>query len=113
MIMTDFELNKVIAKALGYTCHESNNGDKVWIRKYNRSAGETDYFGLVDYCNNWNDLMPLLVDHKIGYRVPISMGDRNLYTAISFNGYRVSNENPQRALAECLLKVLQEKQGDE
>jgi len=70
---------------------------------------------LVDYCNNWNDLMPLVVEHKIAlmpeYFDDIVMTDNwEAEYEIIPNGYQCSvNKDPQRALAECLLKVLESK----
>ena len=65
----------------------------------------------VDYCNNMNDLMPLLFEHSKEIFISIEDGECEIEY---FNGGRlecwtVENANPQRALAECLLQVLQAK----
>ena len=98
--MTGFELNMALAElthpnlewVMSSTCYDNttvaaNSGDG-WT---------------LNYCNNWNDLMPLVEEYII---VP----DKTL------NGWSASKagsgcyvpyaENLQLALAECLLKVL-------
>ncbi|MBL4664289.1 MAG: hypothetical protein JKY22_12230 [Flavobacteriaceae bacterium] len=103
--MTDFELNinKGIAEYLGYEvshCGESCNHYFMQDKKGSWKA-------LIDYCNNWNDLMPLVVEYEISlqFRDHSSLDTR----AYHKTGVWKANENPQRALAECLLKVLQSK----
>ena len=54
------------------------------------------FFHVPDYCNNWNDLMPLVVEYKM------MLGSKTVRHALLSN-------DPQLTLAECLLKVLQEK----
>ncbi|MGB1293563.1 MAG: hypothetical protein ACPG5Z_15560 [Pseudoalteromonas sp.] len=66
---------------------------------------------LKDYCNNWNDLMPLVAEYKI------SLGwDSFNWTAFQAefyddgeffgSGHETTLINPKRALAECLYKAL-------
>ena len=64
---------------------------------------------LPDYCNNWDDLMPLVdfdystTKHATGlFDVVVN------YTVIGV----VNAQTKQRALAECLLKVLMAKEND-
>lgn len=42
---------------------------------------------IVDYCNNWNDLMPLMIDHNVQYHINAA--------------------STQKYMAECLFKYLE------
>lgn len=99
--MSECELTRAIADALGLDVREWMNG--LYI--INEDGTHSD----VDYCNNWNDLMPLVVEHEISL---LSVGDEWLVTVGNFTTPRYRHpfsKNPQRALAECLLEVLTEK----
>lgn len=103
--LSDFELNKSIAKALGFQIgHQA--GSMMGI------ADGSAMGRYVDYCNNWNDLMPLVVEYEIDYLTTNKDGKE--YDAYPVDTkYKVafgSNKNLQRALAECLYLVLLEKQ---
>ena len=97
--MTDFELNKAIAEALELKIIEWYDGQFT----VNKDGLHTK----VDYCNNWNDLMPLVVEHRIELReLSPSIWWHAFHARSGFEG---KDENPQRALALCLLKVLESK----
>ena len=105
--MNNFELNRAIAEALGLTIHHKQyNQDSVVIWGDEFNSGWVDAYP-IDYCGDWSVLMPLVVEHKkemLKYQfygnniMPVSE-----WVALS----SLFDENPQRALAECLLKVLQ------
>lgn len=111
--MNDFELNKAIAEKLGFEyVGLSIFGDgKINVR------GKGIPRHMVDYCNNWSDLMPLVVEHDIDFLGGVaghSYDDGfvdNYPHKPHYNEptFKISSgaENPQRALAECLLKVLE------
>ena len=89
---SDSELTTALVKMLiklGY-----NDADVIWF----------------DPLENWNDLMPLVV----GYGIELSKyGEKWIGDAYYFDGWPISsNKNPKRALAECLLKVLETKKDD-
>ena len=89
-------MNKAIAEKLGLL-YEYENG---------KADGSS-----LDYCNNWNDLMPLVIEHKICLS---NLYDQTDWAGIYFDekGYQrivVISKIPKRALAECLLKVLTNK----
>jgi len=77
---------------------------------------------IVDYCGNWNDLMPLVVEYGIAFG-QISYENENgdkIFQAgrwtLPFErleSHTRTSRNPQRALAECLLLVLQDKENKE
>ena len=117
--MIDLELNKAIAEALGWELKpaffplvKENKTDKVFLCI--KEDGSVPF--AFDF-NNWHQLMPLVVEHDLcfinrredGYHgmgrymvqhITVLEDDNHLYT-------ETFNDNPQRALAECLLKVLQ------
>jgi len=105
--MNDFELNKAIAEAVypntrvdRYSSKQKTafifNGDGTPPNKFN--------------FNNWNDLMHLVVEHNISLECQIT-GDKEVYwEANGLHQYCDEvHKNPQRALAEYLLKVLTSK----
>lgn len=123
--MTDLELNKAIMAIAkdwkGATITNKDNPSAIGYTEplfiQGARMGSSTFF--VDYCNNWNDLMPLLVEHM--FRIDIS---RNMVTAEdSIYGetaeqafYQWGEQDEcslkdkdkitKHALAECLLKVL-------
>ena len=95
--MTDFELNKAIAKKLGINYF----GNGLCIDP------DGNYFDLPDYCNNWSDLMPLVIEYKINFRYAREINAYEVYNHLSEQPFHhCVSKDPQRALAECLLKVL-------
>ena len=125
--MTDFELNKAIAELVypdaTEITHFSSNGAGVIIYGVSKVFKAIQ----VDYCNNWNDLMPLVVEYDInllsrredGYsgrgRWMVQHVTETKAEVVKMDHFsnwtyiEEFNDNPQRALAECLLLVLQEK----
>lgn len=89
--LSDFGLNKAIAE-LRINEFETKY---LWI-KYGRRG----------YCHDMNALMPLIFEHEIS----IDYFDEGLSAIHSYS--HVINKNPARALAECLLMVLIEKENN-
>ncbi|GAG77733.1 unnamed protein product [marine sediment metagenome] len=97
--MTDFELNKAIAEALGTDLSGITEGNQL-------------FYNITEYCANWNDLMPLVDEHGIESSYDVGTDS---YIATPFSKSSVGssiNDSHQRALAECLLKVLQENKSE-
>ena len=75
--------------------------------------------GTLDYCNNWNDLMPLVWENRIAFEAAFFKdheGDRFYLAHTTFKSdgdVSVLNTNPQMALAQCLLKVLEAKEKND
>jgi hypothetical protein len=64
-----------------------------------------------NYCTNWNDIMPLAVEHDIIYGMVICpAGSAAAYYARLIAGDITTSyaPTPQRAIACCLILVLQE-----
>lgn len=121
--LTDFELNKAVAEALGAKIPKASViksspfldiKDNVIISFSDDGSRYDELFP--DYCNNWNDLMPLVVEYLTAFwravDDPRAGDDAGKWTAAwgSVLSPKVDwNDNPQRALALCLLKVLEAK----
>lgn len=115
--LSDFKLNKAIALAKGWSVRHDNYGtdNKIHIL-FERGAPYTFDF------NNWNDLMLLVVEHMItpsiyANRVTVEDVIYGCEVELDFCEFGRHHECPlehkekvtQRALAECLLKALVEK----
>lgn len=112
--MSDLEVNRALALAMnkydGVVGEWMPNGVKV-----NDDSGF--FYSECDYCNNWNDVMPLAVEHGIslienddGYS---AYQNFSIYEDINYrieHGAHFGDEKPQRAIACCLILDLQEKQ---
>ena len=92
---SDEAINKKLAVALGL----AKNG-KV-LSFYQKPA--------FDFCASWDLLMPYVINHGIDFSQTTALGFRtgNMYASDCLGGIKVMKcEDPQRALAECLLLVL-------
>jgi len=102
--MTDPKINKRMAELLGLNIWAESQD---WITVVNATKN-----GVIKFnpCENWNQLMPLVVDNKLCLNFEPHDGE---YCAESFaDSYQ--HENPQIALCMCLIKVLAaEKEGAE
>ena len=108
--MTPQEINLAIAKLVypkcevitGYGVTGQTSADIV-------RASHGSYIGVPDYCNNWNDLMPLVIEHGVG--LDYYCGSKE-WSGFSVNNTPIMelNKSPQIALATCLLNELQEKE---
>lgn len=110
--LTDLELNIRIAKSLGlFQGHQAGVetatvGDVLcWYdeRRVIHRCHE-------DYIDNWNNLMPLVVEHDLTYDE--TGGVFYAYKYVYNNtdkDFCCESEFLQRALAECLLKILESK----
>jgi len=124
-LMSDFDVNKAIASLQPYTKiigtgeYPSQSDSAVHVEKRQFKHGNFVEFG-IDYCRNWDDIMPLAVEHWVfldngavidcEHRfIAYSETMRN-YGEIIGAHYEFSHDNPQRAIACCLILVLQDKE---
>ena len=99
--MTGFELNKALA--------ELTHPHLEWVM--NRTCDDNTTVAAngwtLNYCNNWSDLMPFVVENNITMECYHGKFDHCYYTNDDHESlYWNEGDDPQRALAECLLKVL-------
>ena len=112
--MSDLEINKAIAELVypDDTIYQINGA--TYIRASDKTllsggaSGFIDDFE-IDYCNNWSDLMPLIVEHRIETE---DLDTTWVAIGLGGEGYLLSatNTNLQRALVECVYKVMKDKE---
>lgn len=97
--MTDGEINKLVAEAI-FNVVEGGVGGSV-------CAGDTGAGDMCDYnyCNNWADMGPLLVEKKISLSVFADGSCDAHVKAGGFICYQSEGENPLRAAAEVYLMI--------
>lgn len=110
--ISDFEVNKALAKILPYTQvigsgkYPSQSEDAVHVERRKTKYGNIEELG-VDYCNNPNDIMPLAFDRSICLiqtDVGKELGQWTAFTWIGVSEY--INTNPLRAIA-CLILMME------
>ena len=72
----------------------------------------------LDYCNNWDDLMPLVIEHLLNDCKALTVTDCAVMTSnqgSKLNGLTldIEDETLQIALAQCVYKVLLAKKESE
>lgn len=106
--LSDFQINIALAVKLGrlrdvpHPCEIEVVGDVLHFYDEQRVLHETHE----DYCNDWNAIMPLVQSYKLALEPEAhaftSSSER--WIATDFNiKYQFITEEPQRALACCLL----------
>lgn len=103
--MSDFEINKLVAEALGeevtgnhhssVICKDKDNPDTGWLR---------------DYCNSWADMGPLINEYGIGVWTHPDFDGKwsarfNIKRGVSVVYDVTQDKNPLRAAAICFLMM--------
>lgn len=106
--MSNLEINRALAMVMGK--YSGIVGD--WMPNGVKVNDESNiFYSERDYCNNPSDIMPLAIKNelvcdfycgKVYHQTP--NGDDYNYIKIEYN----YDENPLRAIACCLILVLQE-----
>jgi hypothetical protein len=102
-VMNDFEVSKAICVLLGF---DVNGVTESWNQMIN---------AVPNLCEDWSRLMPLAFSHKIS----LLEGDESwsayqkfgIYEDVNYrisHGHFYGDKSPQRAIACCLILVLQE-----
>tara|TARA_R110000782_G_scaffold126150_1_gene217738 strand:+ start:643 stop:1011 length:369 start_codon:yes stop_codon:yes gene_type:complete len=113
--MSDFELNKLVAHEV-YSDIGGQDYTKHLVVKYSYGEGCEciSYCGgdKLDYCNNPNDMMPLVFEHKIGMQSP--WNGSGVWRACNrgdddFVEFDCSHANPLRAAAIVYLLLQDDK----
>lgn len=105
---TERELNIELAELIGLEiCEFQSPNDSILIQ------GEWDAYA-VDYCNNANDLEPLIEEYNIAC-IPELLDYRwrafavELHIGVPVERYEAFNATRKRAIVECLIALLTEK----
>ena len=64
--MSDLQINLLVAKAVGVDAAE--NSGVVFGAVKHEGDNVVSVMGVVDYCNNPSDAMPILIEMKIGFK---------------------------------------------
>jgi hypothetical protein len=107
--MSDFERNKLLAKLVDpnarvYRSIEGSDGITIDGSDYCRI--------MIDYCNAWNDIMPLAIEYGIMYEISENRLGERLVRAFNIDKTTITPWtaiSPQRAIASCLIMVLEGK----
>jgi len=124
IVMSDMDINKAVADSLRvYWFLSPDRGDRnLWeyceyYGQVDRDVGEYEE-ALPDYCNNPNDIMPIIFANKISLH--FNRSGCGLYTAIGTKcpdrlpgkhskNFEVSNQNPLSAAAIVFLMMQEAK----
>lgn len=110
--MSDFEVNKALAEMLDdfeappEGCVTEIIGGKLFYRSRHHGSYFECHKG---YCEEPNDIMPLAFEYGIDYKRLPSTGSFAAEYAYDITTHFIDT-NPLRAIACCLILVLQEKQ---
>jgi hypothetical protein len=97
--MSDFEINKLVAEAIGCTIHGKRQGNPI-IDSFTGRA--------FDPCNNVNDAWPIITENKIGGHW--GKASPGVYFAVSgLEEFVVMDKNPLRA-AMIVYLMMQEQE---
>lgn len=98
---TDFELNKKLTEMRTVRVISC---DKIEVK----GAGVRSIDYPINYCTNWNDIMPIAVELKIKLDPRRSLPKLGWMASLDDQNYAV-DKSPQRALVICCIKVLEGK----
>lgn len=101
--MSDFEINKLVSYHYGY---DFSLGSKVFVFDAEESTSSSGMPRLVDYCNSWNDMGPVIEE----YGIQLNYNEHDKWFASSYfnqwlNEPVTLNANPLRAAAICYLMM--------
>lgn len=105
--MSDNDINAAVASSLGVEFEQHESGIYVSIK---RDIGNVvSITGIVDYCNNWADAGPVILENKIGIETTSSSCEwmaRTCSTNMSNMMFRCSkHKNPLRAAMIVFLMM--------
>ena len=112
--LSDHELNRRVAERIyiGENSIRARKGMKASAVIVISNKLRHD-IAMVDYCNNWNDLMPLVIKYNLSRTFMQEDETHDVFAPANQgltsdgNLLETNNKNPQKALVECLIKVLE------
>lgn len=122
--MSDFEVNHQLLKHHKFNDNQCIGREvgKVYLLTFddidvNLEVGRVE----MDYCNNWSDIGPMIEEHKVTVS-PSAVDDANYssdeweasvgtgdYSCLIISHW---SENPKRAAAICIIKLLESENGN-
>ena len=102
--MSDFEINLAVAKKLGLVVSTESHGHNAV-----EARGDDGYHAwfTIDYCNNWADIGPIIVDNRI--TIAPYQDESQGWFATTDTSFFVDDINPLRAAAICFLMMQESK----
>lgn len=101
--MSNFEINKAVAEAMGIEVSNSHSGDYVGVVR--RSIGSKPNYIFVNYCKKPEDAWPIMEEYKIG----IAFVNGKWRASSVFAGYHeFSDVNAMRAAMIVYLMIKEE-----
>ena len=98
--MSDLQINLLVAKAVGVAAIE--NSGVVFGEVKHEGSNVISVIGVVDYCNNPSDAMPILIEMKIGFK----WVNGSCTASSALRGYHEStSDNPLRAAMIVFLMM--------
>ena len=102
--MSDFEINKCVAEAVGMELSSDHSGAYVGVVW--RSIGSRPNYGHANYCNNPSDAWPIVLANKIWIQ-PDMIGDGLWHCYDCESEFLSKHKNPLRA-AMIVFLMMQE-----
>lgn len=102
--MSDFEINKRVAEAVGMEISSDHSGAYVGVIK--RSMGSLPSYMHVNHCNSPSDAWPIILENKITIFSPNDTHDDSLWMA-ELDESHMFSANPLRA-AMIVFLMMQE-----
>ena len=107
--MDNYEINKLVALIVNGGCVKGeavDDGDGA-VSFYGEHMGVTMCLGTFNYCNNPNDIMPIIIENKIS----LEFRDRKSLAPIAkrfgSNSHNIANDNVLRAACEVYILMNQ------
>ena len=98
--MSDLQINQLVANAVGVDAVE--NSGVVFGAVKHEGGNVVSVIGVVDYCNNPSDAMPILIEMKIGFK----WVNGSCTASSVLRGYHEStSDNPLRAAMVVFLMM--------
>ena len=105
--MSDLQINLLVANAIGVDAAE--NSGVVFGAVKHEGDNVVSVMGVVDYCNNPSDAMPILTENKIGFK----WVNGSCTASSVLRGYHESeSESPLRAAMIVFLMMEDAKNAD-
>lgn len=105
--MSDFDVNKALAVMLWFRLDNSQDGSTPEVLVIRRTC-DSLISTAVDYCNIPNDIMPLAFEHGVSFFHNVDSWIA-MKSMLSVASPSYKDTNPLRAIACCLILVLQGK----
>lgn len=109
--MTNQERNIRLAELLGYNVQV----DFSTASEHYTMENENGLFPLTSWAENWSEIMPLVVEHKISLSTRIDIStwfgeQRGSLSDVNYKSIIECDIDPRIALVDCLISVLEAKQ---